>query len=123
LDCQKGPASTTSKDFSHLFERKGSDIYSAPSSSGVKLYTVNGSIGHCTCYRGMQGAYCKHQAAVSRLFEVDFPNAPYLTGNDKSDLYYIANGHRKPDNFFVRASDKKKMSSQLVTLIQIFGVR
>jgi len=53
--------------------------YGVPNSDGTELYIVDSSLGCCSCPDGMTGKLCKHQAAVMRLFNAAFPNAPTVT--------------------------------------------
>lgn len=52
-----------------------SNYYSVPSESkpGV-FYQVNTEIGMCTCYVGLNGGPCKHQAAVVKRFNIQSLN-------------------------------------------------
>ncbi|KAL3225111.1 hypothetical protein MRX96_004693 [Rhipicephalus microplus] len=57
----------------------GDAMYSVPSSSGFGSYQVDASIGLCSCWRGNQGAFCKHQAVVQKAFGGPFLNSLVLT--------------------------------------------
>ena len=58
-----------------------------------QFYTVNSSIGTCSCPVGMTGAPCKHQGAVSVKFHIaNFNFLPSLTPNDRMVYSYIAIG-------------------------------
>ncbi len=50
------------------------------------------SNGVCSCVSGMQGAFCKHQAAVLLKYKVSFPNSPELSVENKREFCYIATG-------------------------------
>jgi hypothetical protein len=86
-------------------KKVGDYVFSVPSASDEEIsYTVNSQIGHCTCVSGSQGAYCKHMSAVTSIFNIEFPNCPALSPQDKSDLYYIGNGSRMNADFFLPLS-------------------
>jgi hypothetical protein len=56
------------------------------------VYEVDTDSGVCSCYSGIQGGFCKNQAAVHLVFGIAFPNSPLLTSSDKSLLYQVATG-------------------------------
>jgi hypothetical protein len=86
--------------FKDDFKQIGDSLYEVPSASGEGRYIVNSAIGHCTCVSGKQGALCKHQCAVTSLFNVAFPNAPSLSPEDKMTLYQVAQGEKMRPAFF-----------------------
>ncbi|XP_077522947.1 uncharacterized protein LOC144133658 [Amblyomma americanum] len=89
-------------DFAKSIVQVDGALYSVPSSSGTSSYEVDADIGFCSCWRGSQGAFCKHQAAVQKAFGGCFPNSPELTPEDRRRLGYLALGDRCPNiEFFL----------------------
>ncbi|XP_077521465.1 uncharacterized protein LOC144132731 [Amblyomma americanum] len=89
-------------DFTKSIVQVDGALYSVPSSSGTSSYEVDADIGFCSCWRGSQGAFCKHQAAVQKAFGGCFPNSPELTPEDRRRLGYLALGDRCPNiEFFL----------------------
>ncbi|KAL1421131.1 hypothetical protein MTO96_023438 [Rhipicephalus appendiculatus] len=70
----------------------GNAMYSVLSSSGTATYEVDAGIGLCSCWRGNQGAFLKHQAVVQKAFGGLFPNSPVLTLEDCLLLGQLAAG-------------------------------
>lgn len=78
--------------------RKDDAFYIVQSQSTSASYIVD--FGICSCPIGIQGAFCKHQAAVQIKFGVMFPNAPILTTEEKGLYYGIAMGDENvPSDF------------------------
>jgi len=63
-----------------------------PGSDGTELYDVDSALGCCTCHDGVTGKFCKHQAAVMRLFRSSFPNVPGVTTEARYSIAQIALG-------------------------------
>lgn len=76
--------------------------YIVPSGTDTTAsYEVLTDIGHCTCYAGRQGAFCKHQGLVHSKFGGLFPNAPPVTSRDRYTLGKLAMGDKcPPADFF-----------------------
>ncbi|XP_064475738.1 uncharacterized protein LOC135389633 [Ornithodoros turicata] len=75
----------------------GHNIYSVPGKAGSgRTYEVCAELGTCTCYSGIQGAFCKHQALVHKVYGGSFPNAPVLTAADRHRLGELALGEECP---------------------------
>ncbi|XP_077510670.1 uncharacterized protein LOC144121335 [Amblyomma americanum] len=86
------------KDTEKNIRCNGDGHYVVPSGSSPdsKLYTVYSDIGLCTCRSGQQGAFCKHQALVHKVFGGIFPNAPLLTIEARYNLGKLALGDNCP---------------------------
>ncbi|KAL3175786.1 hypothetical protein MRX96_000972 [Rhipicephalus microplus] len=90
----------------------GNAMYSVPSSSGFGSYELDASIGLCSCWRGNQDAFCKHQAFVRKAFGGAFPNSPVLTLEDCLSLGQLAAGDRCPSlEYFVPISQQDPIPS------------
>ncbi|XP_077523582.1 uncharacterized protein LOC144134552 [Amblyomma americanum] len=76
--------------------RDGHYVVPKGSSPESKLYTMYSDIGQCTCRSGQQGAFCKHQALVHKVFGGIFPNAPLLTTEARYNLGKLALGDNCP---------------------------
>lgn len=86
----------------------GNAMYSVPSSSGTAAYEVDAGIGLCSCWRGNQGAFCKHQAVVQKAFGGPFPNSPVLTLEDCLLLGQLAAGDQCPSlQYFLPMSQQE----------------
>lgn len=70
----------------------GDNKYGVPNSDGTELYYVDSGLGCCTCPEGITGKFCKHQAAVMRLFRSSFPNSPGVTAEARYSIAQIAFG-------------------------------
>jgi len=64
------------------------------------LYEVDTKVGACSCTSGKYGRFCKHEAAIYRLFNTTLPNAPALLPQDRSKVAYIALGKDAKDHSF-----------------------
>ena len=79
------------------------NLYQLTSSSNTnKSYTVDSTAGVCTCYAGSQGSFCKHQVAVHLKYNIDFPNSPLLSLEDKKELLFISQGVVNVDEEFFK---------------------
>lgn len=56
------------------------------------MFFYHVDVGVCSCIFGIQGAFCKHQAAVHKKYGLMFPNAPVLSDAEKCSYYSIALG-------------------------------
>ncbi|XP_070382506.1 uncharacterized protein [Dermacentor albipictus] len=100
-------------DFQHLLQKMPEippesivqveeNVYNVPNSLGNGTYEVRADVGVCSCWKGSQGAFCKHQAVVQRALGGLFPNSPELTPGDCRELAHLALGDRcPPEQFFV----------------------
>ncbi|KAH7981277.1 hypothetical protein HPB49_022884 [Dermacentor silvarum] len=105
-------------DFQHLLQKMPEispelivkveeNVYNVPNSLGNGMYEVRADVGVCSCWKGSQGAFCKHQAVVQRAFGGPFPNSPELTPGDCRELAHLALGDRcPPEQFFMPFTTK-----------------
>lgn len=79
-------------------------VYKVPSTKdNKKMYEVNTDVGWCSCYNGLQGGFCKHQAFLKKHFPnlKEFPNCPVVSTNDRFNLALLALGDEcPPEPFF-----------------------
>jgi len=78
--------------------------YEVPSQSNIDvMYTMDMSVGHCTCHAGNTGGPCKHQAAVMSAFKLPSCNVlPVCDPAGRTLLHQIAVGDEVsvPDDWF-----------------------
>lgn len=72
------------------------EVYTVPSNSTNKTYTINIEIGICTCPSGYRGAFCKHQYFLMEYLKISVPSAPILMQSDKYSLAKLALGKKCP---------------------------
>lgn len=77
--------------------------FAVPSALGDDgYYNVDVTVGLCVCVEGATGKFCKHQAAVMKFFDIEFPNAPAVTSSDRHMAAVLALGKKAPNRgFFV----------------------
>lgn len=49
----------------------------------------------------MQGAFCKHQAAIHIKYGINFPNYPQLSFEDKKEFSFLATGNQNIQSSFL----------------------
>lgn len=91
----------------------GDGLYVVPSGKeDGPMYNVNSTIGLCTCRSGQQGAFCKHQALVHKVFGGTFPNAPLLTREGRHELGRLALGDACPGAEFFKGLHENSSEPQ-----------
>lgn len=66
-------------DFQHLLQKMAEippesivkveeNVYNVSNCLGNGTYKVRADVGVCSCWKGSQGAFCKHQAVVQQAF-------------------------------------------------------
>ncbi|CAG8477470.1 14558_t:CDS:2 [Gigaspora margarita] len=81
-------------NFEGIRRREDGITFNVPSASktGV-MYIVDPTIGICSCFAGISGAPCKHQAAIAIKFQEGTNNfIDMLTIDNRMDYFYIATG-------------------------------
>jgi hypothetical protein len=97
------------------------DTYEVPSEKSPEVtYTVNMSVGCCTCYVGHTGGPCKHQSAVVMAFKIQTWNfLPIADASMRQTFYIIATGDKTaPVEWFAPLSKGSDSSSMPVTQSQ-----
>lgn len=96
------PAGAIRKGENHLF------YVNSRQERGL-VYTVDMQLGTCTCARGIDGAPCSHQAAVSKHFHVHSINSiPSLFPEERRELAIVALGHQAERNLAYFSSIHQK---------------
>ncbi|RIB11550.1 hypothetical protein C2G38_2203125 [Gigaspora rosea] len=74
--------------------REDGITYDVPSTTvDGKMYIVDPTIGTCSCFVGISGSPCKHQAAIALKFQEGTSNfIDTLTINDRINYFYLATG-------------------------------
>lgn len=76
-------------------------IYYVPSESDKQMmYSVEPTIGVCSCKDGMHGKFCKHQGVVFKFYNEVGVNFPSVTVEDKYLVSKLALGDKTPKKTF-----------------------
>ncbi|XP_047127897.1 uncharacterized protein LOC124808820 [Hydra vulgaris] len=79
-------------------------------------YIVNSDVGYCSCISGRQGGFCKHMAAIHKLFKISFPCAPPITSDDRYELGKLALGLKCPKpEFFLNLRDINEGENETIS--------
>jgi len=85
-------------DYAGKVEKVSDDEFLVPSSKAVTVkYTVNSSVGVCSCKAGSNGSFCKHQVLVYEVFGVGFPNVPAINCDERYQLGRLAMAEKCPE--------------------------
>jgi hypothetical protein len=80
--------------------------YTVPSATLADTeYIIDVDLGVCSCPRGSEGAFCKHQAILHKHKDVMLPNLPPITLQGRYSLAQLALGNKCPDIHFFKVSD------------------
>ncbi|KAL1426073.1 hypothetical protein MTO96_018547 [Rhipicephalus appendiculatus] len=74
--------------------RKASQQPDAGNAHNRRECTIQYDLGLCSCWPGIQGAFCKHQAFLVHEFKLPFPCTPELTTEECEELVTLAIGRR-----------------------------
>lgn len=66
------------------------DEYEVKNTQNGNIYTINTSIGMCTCFVGSDGQLCKHQLFVSHTLRLNLPTTAPITSAEKENLMKMA---------------------------------
>ena len=79
------------------------------------VYTVDMQLGTCTCPRGVDGAPCSHQAAVSKYFHINSINSiPSLFPEERKELAIVALGSQADKNLAYFSSIHQKAEESAI---------
>lgn len=82
-------------------ESMGGRLYLVPSKhDSNEMYTVDASVGYCSCSTGKFGSFCEHQAAIYVHFREIPPNMPPVTTEARYSVAVLAKGKKAPDISF-----------------------
>ena len=83
-----------------IIEGNCKGVFQVPSEHSENFYEVNAELGICQCRVGRNGSFCKHLCAVAYHFNVQVPNAPKTSDDDRYLAAKVAHGEDCPSKNF-----------------------
>lgn len=84
-----------------VIHKDGENEFSFRNVHNRRECTIHYDLGLCTCWPGIQGGFCKHQAFLVHEYKLPFPCTPELTTEECEELVTLAIGRKSRSPIFL----------------------